>query len=561
MTPIPIRLEWPAALSERVAPSVVRSSVEGELGALLHELGLPGTPDFALAATSATDYVRPLTLTVDGRERPYPAATLEAIHAYVTDSHPQGDFAPLPALSDLGADALTQFMRLFCRAVISTAPSALLTSEIAATYREALTAHGDATALPEVDALRAILEPVLDLRIGLADRAAVAHVLETTYAPQRSAAETSEALIAALRPPTVEVQLPADYLRELTLHADAEDQSAFTLMREGLFYELGVHYPPIELVPNDALQPRSFQLKINDLTTVPQRGLAPDECLINESAERMEMAGLDAQAVTDPVYQRDFAIVDKKSASQWNGATTWSPVGYLVLAASARLRAHSACFLDRPAVETHLRDLSETFPRLVEMVEAEITPTRLAPVLRLLIAEQVSIRNLRQILQAILDFDVIVSDPASLIIFDSRYVAPHPPSDAWLADPVPLASAIRIALSRSISYQHTRGHHTLVVYLLDPETVEQPLSTPEARDFTTARAALSDGDRRRILRAVRAELNDSIPSTPPPAILTTEDVRPHLRQLIQHEFPKTPVLAYRELEPDLNIQPIGRISA
>ena len=43
-------------------------------------------------------------------------------------------------------------------------------------------------------------------------------------------------------------------------------------------------------------------------------------------------------------------------------------------------------------------------------------------------------------------------------------------------------------------------------------------------------------------------------------VLTTFEVRRRLRWLIEREWPRLAVLAYQELSPDMNIQPIVRIS-
>jgi type III secretion protein V len=179
-----------------------------------------------------------------------------------------------------------------------------------------------------------------------------------------------------------------------------------------------------------------------------------------------------------------------------------------------------------------------------------------------------------------------VADSTRYIVFDARLPVSRQPDETWLNDPVNLTSFVRSGMKRYVSHKYTRGQSTLIVYLLDPQierillehqaprTSEQGQSPP----FTAALAILStrthqaprtneqghspldENERNKILQAVRAEVGELSGSTSVPAILTTIDVRPALREILAPEFPRLPVLAYQELSPDMNIQPIARIS-
>jgi type III secretion protein V len=59
---------------------------------------------------------------------------------------------------------------------------------------------------------------------------------------------------------------------------------------------------------------------------------------------------------------------------------------------------------------------------------------------------------------------------------------------------------------------------------------------------------------------VSDEVGNLPPTAASPVILTTMEIRKILRVLIEKEFPSLAVLSYQELSPDMNIQPIARIS-
>jgi type III secretion protein V len=117
-------------------------------------------------------------------------------------------------------------------------------------------------------------------------------------------------------------------------------------------------------------------------------------------------------------------------------------------------------------------------------------------------------------------------------------------------DPVvDLIECVRVSLRRYISHKYTRGAATLVVHLVDPD-LEQRLGDP---------APLTADERARLLAAVAAEMPETL-IAPLPVILTTASLRARLRREIHREFPRLAVLSYQELSPDMNIQPLSRIT-
>jgi hypothetical protein len=67
-------------------------------------------------------------------------------------------------------------------------------------------------------------------------------------------------------------------------------------------------------------------------------------------------------------------------------------------------------------------------------------------------------------------------------------------------------------------------------------------------------------DRTRLLAAVGAELGELPSTSAKPVVLTTLDVRKSLWKLLRSEFSNLSVLSYQELPPDINVQPVARIS-
>ena len=179
--------------------------------------------------------------------------------------------------------------------------------------------------------------------------------------------------------------------------------------------------------------------------------------------------------------------------------------------------------------------LERTHPALVrEVVPRSIAPALLADVLRRLVDEGVSIRDLRGIVQALAD-------------------APAGERDGAL-----LAERVRGALRRQLSHQHAADGQ-LDVLLVDPE-IEDAVRAAAARSAAGALLALEPALQEDVLGALRRALATRPAAARPPVVLVPADVRRPLRRLLELERADIAVLSFQELLPDVRTNPVGRIA-
>ncbi|MGH9846941.1 MAG: FHIPEP family type III secretion protein, partial [Blastocatellia bacterium] len=88
----------------------------------------------------------------------------------------------------------------------------------------------------------------------------------------------------------------------------------------------------------------------------------------------------------------------------------------------------------------------------------------------------------------------------------------------------------------------------------DPE-IEARIS-----DHLVSTRPMAKDEVEKILAAVRQEVESVPASVASPVILTVSTIRSSLRGMIAAEFPRLPVLSYDELSPEMNIQPLARIT-
>jgi type III secretion protein V len=310
------------------------------------------------------------------------------------------------------------------------------------------------------------------------------------------------------------------------------------MMRDGLFYELGVKFPGIRVRGNEAdLADGTYIIMVNEVPLV-SGNVGLEKVLVNDTVDRLTLLNIKGEEAINPANGSECAWIPAEYAdiAEQAGLTTWDAAGYMVLHLSSVLRKNAAEFMGIQEVQNMLEQLEQAFPALVkEVVPKAVSPFQLTDIMRRLVEEEISIRDLRSVLQALAEWGQVENDT------------------------VMLTEYVRNALKRYISHKFTRGGNTLVVYLLDPqieETVRSSIQHTQSGSFL----ALEPEVTQEILTAVRNEVGNLPPTAQNPVILTTMEIRRYFRKLVELEFPHLAVLSYQELSPDMNIQPIARIT-
>ena len=310
------------------------------------------------------------------------------------------------------------------------------------------------------------------------------------------------------------------------------------MMRDGVFYELGVKFPGIRVRGNETdLPDGAYIVMVNEIPIV-SGNVSLEKVLVNDTVDRLTLLNIKGDEAVNPANGSECAWIpaEYSSIAEQAGLTTWDAAGYMVLHLSSILRKNAAEFVGIQEVQNMLEQLEQAFPALVkEVVPKAVSPFQLTDILRRLVEEEISIRDLRSILQALAEWGQVENDT------------------------VMLTEYVRNALKRYISHKYTRGGNTLVVYLLDPQ-IEETVRSSIQHTQSGSYLALEPEITQEILTAVRNEVGNLPPTAQNPVILTTMEIRRYFRKLVELEFPHLAVLSYQELSPDMNIQPIARIS-
>ncbi len=311
-------------------------------------------------------------------------------------------------------------------------------------------------------------------------------------------------------------------------------------LRRHLATELGFIVPPVHITDNLRLRPREYvvQLRGNEIGRWQTEG----NCMlaVNSDPKARAIPGVETREPAFGVQAKwiDPGLEDQALAAGYSVVDQTAVIGTHL---AELIRRHAHELLSRAETKRLLDSVNDTHPKLMEeLLPKLMTLGEIQKVLQQLLREQVSIRNLGSILEAMVEF------------------APQS------KDVVFLTEQIRQALGRNIVRPLLDQEGGLNVLTLERSLEEQIISTfdPEgaARMFGSAArtAPLSNNFLRPLLDSVKRLTGDAPPMALP-VLLSPSPARYHLRRWLEPFLPKITVLAPGELPPEVRVRSLGTV--
>lgn len=334
--------------------------------------------------------------------------------------------------------------------------------------------------------------------------------------------------------PTVPIilDISSDFGKELDYDSLNEE---LIELRQALYFDLGVPFPGIHIRPHAGLSGISYILNLNEIP-MSQGELEKDMILVRDTVDNLKMLGIEYKTGEAFLPNIESVWVDKSHAASLEraGISCMSPAKILSYHLSLILARHASAFLGMQETKYLLDRMEERSPDLVREATRLLPVQRIAEIFQRLVQEQISIRDLRTILETLIEW------------------APKE------KDTVMLTEYVRGGLKRQISYMYSKGLNMLPAILLDPQ-VEEIVRKAIRQTSAGAFLALDPQNSKRILDALRTVFAKVQKSKQKPVLLASMDIRRYVRRLIEGEFYELPVVAYQEITPEISVQPIERI--
>lgn len=306
-------------------------------------------------------------------------------------------------------------------------------------------------------------------------------------------------------------------------------------MRHALYQDLGVRFPGVHVrTESPSMESNEYAVHLNEVPIVRGK-IILKHLLTNETEETLRRYNLPFTTSTGTLGMPALWIDEKyRDVLQRAGIRFWTGLEVVILHLSKFYRQYASEFIGIQEVRAILEFVEKSFPDLVKEVTRLVPLQKLTEILRRLVQEQISIKDVRTILEALSEWAQTEKDT------------------------VLLTEYVRSSLKRYISYKYSLGQSVLSVYLLDPE-IEDMIRGAIKQTSAGSYLALDPDSVQLILHAMRNTIQPTPPGGQPPVLLTAIDVRRFARKLIEGEFPDLAVVSYQEIVPEIRIQPLGRV--
>ena len=308
-------------------------------------------------------------------------------------------------------------------------------------------------------------------------------------------------------------------------------------VRRALYLDLGVPFPGIHLRFNENIaEPGRYVMMMNEVP-VGQGELRADALFLTDDLDQLSLLDIPHQSGDPFLPDLETVWVDNSYASQLERSRLSFLTSSRILTyhLSHILTRYAQDFVGIQETEYLLSQTALSMPDLTKEVQRTLPVHTIADIFRRLVAENISIRNMRLILEALVEWGQKEKDTVLLVEY------------------------IRSELKRYISHKYSSVQNIISAYILDQDLEEQVRSAIRQTSAGNY-LALDTEVSHRIVIKVKQTVGSMSARTHRPVLLTAFDIRRYVRKIIENEMYDLVVLSYQDLTPEVTVQPLDRIA-
>ena len=305
-------------------------------------------------------------------------------------------------------------------------------------------------------------------------------------------------------------------------------------LRKNLAQQLGFLVPSIHITDNLSLKEREYVIYLRGVE-IGRWEMKRDRLLaVNSNPKPNDIQG---QETREPAFNSPAKWIAPELQAQAISA------GYAVVDHTSVLAAHLAELVKQNANDLLTRHetkrlidrLADSHPKLIEELMPKLMSLgEIQKVLQQLLREQVSIRDLGTILEALVE------------------------TAANNKNPIILVEAARHSLGRALIHPLLNDRGQLKVVTLDSSIEEECLRGSSHQLQQTSSGAIQVSVAHRVLNGLRAMLGDQVTQAPP-VLLCSSPGRFYLKRLLEPLIPKIVVISPSEIPPAIHMQSLGSV--
>jgi flagellar biosynthesis protein FlhA len=240
---------------------------------------------------------------------------------------------------------------------------------------------------------------------------------------------------------------------------------------------------------------------------------------------------------TEPAFGLPATWVSQalREEASFRGLTVVDPGTVLTTHLTEVLKSHMAELLSYAETKKLLDDLPPEHKKLVEdIIPAQISLTGLQRVLQTLLSERVSIRDLPTILEGVAE--------AVGHTKNALYITEH----------------VRARLARQLCNQHISAGGYLPLVALSPAW-EQAFAESIVGQGEDRQLAMAPSQLQQFIQTMRERFDEAGQRGDVPVLLTSPQIRPFVRSIVERFRPQTVVMSQNEIHASVRLRTLGQV--
>lgn len=344
--------------------------------------------------------------------------------------------------------------------------------------------------------------------------------------------ETSEKIESLLPMDILELEVGYGLISIVDPEQNGELLTRINQIRRQFALDMGVIIPSLRIRDNLQLNPGQYNFMLKGVS-IGGGELMVDHLLAMDPGNVSEpVAGV---PTTEPAFGLPAIWIsnNNKDTATMNGYTVVDLSTVMATHLTEILKKHLPELFGRQELQTLLDNFKEQYPKVVEdLIPNMISPGLLLRVIQNLLREQVPIRDMRSILEALLEVAGSTKDP------------------------IMLTEAARASLHRSITTRLVGGGSELVILTLDRQ-IEETIASSIVNTERGQELATDPDFVRRLLGSLNLDVARSLEQYSQAVVLCSPSIRYHFKKLVERFIPSLVVLSHNEIAPNVNLKSIG----
>jgi flagellar biosynthesis protein FlhA len=305
-------------------------------------------------------------------------------------------------------------------------------------------------------------------------------------------------------------------------------------IRRQMAFDIGLIIPPVHIQDNMQLEAGGYTISLKG-QEIASGELLPGYCLaMNPGAAEGRLEGVPTKEPTYGLPATWIKESNREKAVAMN-YTVVDAATVLTTHLSEVIRRHAHELIGRQEVQQMLEHLKTTHPKVVdELVPNQLSLGGVVKVLQNLLREQVPIRDLLAILEALGDWAPFTKDPDLL------------------------TEHVRQSLGRTLTRLHQAPDGSLSVIVLG-HRVESALAEALPKGEHGRIPALDPALANKMMNSLARQIENSAAANVQPLVVCSAPIRLAFKRLVDRFIPNISVLSYDEIQSQVEIRSVGTV--